>query len=90
MRYAHTLRSIARSDTQDGKHVVFGKVISGYEIVDLIQRVPKNGRDQPNDKVTIVDCGELSMEPEAGDAAAEAPLVGSAEKEAQQPIRAEL
>lgn len=55
----------------------------------MIQRVPKNGRDQPNDKVTIVDCGELPMETEAGDAAAEAP-VGSAEKEAQQPIKAEL
>lgn len=74
---------------QDGKHVVFGKVISGYEIVDQMQRVAKNGRDQPNEKLTIVDSGELPTEG-AEQQEPVAAVGGGGEKVAQQPIRAEL
>lgn len=44
----------------DNKNVVFGKLLSGQEIVDLIQGVeknPKNGRLA--EEVKIVDCGIL-------------------------------
>lgn len=49
----------------DGKHVVFGEVLEGYEIVDKIQTVPKNPGDKPKEKVTIVKSGELEV-PEEG------------------------
>ena len=45
----------------DGKHVVFGKVVSGMEVVKEIESVPTTA-DKPNDDVTVVDCGELVAE----------------------------
>jgi peptidyl-prolyl cis-trans isomerase B (cyclophilin B) len=42
----------------DGKHVVFGKVIEGMEIVERIQVVDTNSQDRPVDDVKIIDCGE--------------------------------
>jgi len=45
----------------DGKHVVFGKVLEGMEFVYMIENFPKDGRDRPNEDVTIVDCGELEL-----------------------------
>jgi len=41
----------------NGKHVVFGKVIEGFETVDAIGRVPTK-QDKPVTPVTIVNCGE--------------------------------
>lgn len=43
----------------DGKHVVFGEVINGKTIVRKIENLPTQG-DKPQEKVTVVDCGELS------------------------------
>lgn len=65
----------------DGKHVVFGKVMSGMDVVTEIEGVPTTG-DKPNDDVVIVDCGELEGEGEGGDATpsptdVEAPVSGS-------------
>ncbi|CAM9514395.1 unnamed protein product, partial [Hapterophycus canaliculatus] len=45
----------------DGKHVVFGKVLSGMEIVKEIEDVPTKA-DKPIDDVVIVDCGELEAD----------------------------
>lgn len=45
----------------DGKHVVFGEVLEGYDIVDKIQNVPKAAGDKPVKKVTIVKSGELEV-----------------------------
>lgn len=42
----------------DGKHVVFGKVIEGEEIVKKIE-AQGSGSGTPRKKVTIVDSGEL-------------------------------
>lgn len=41
----------------NGKHVVFGKVIEGFETVDAIGRVLIK-QDKPVTPVTIVNCGE--------------------------------
>jgi len=43
----------------DGKHVVFGKVIDGMDIVHAIENVPKGGGDKPKEDVIIADSGEL-------------------------------
>lgn len=44
----------------DGKHVVFGEVISGKGIVRKIEALKTNPSDKPLKPVTIMDCGELS------------------------------
>ena len=42
----------------DGKHVVFGEVSSGMDVVRTIERLgSKNGKTKR--KVVIADCGEL-------------------------------
>ena len=49
----------------DGKHVLFGEVLEGYEIVEKIEDVPKNPGDKPKEAITIVKSGELEV-PEEG------------------------
>ncbi|KAF8904448.1 cyclophilin-like domain-containing protein [Gymnopilus junonius] len=46
----------------DGRHVVFGKVLEGMDIVHKIENVPKGGRDAPAVDVIIADSGELPLE----------------------------
>ncbi|CAB1102792.1 unnamed protein product [Ectocarpus sp. CCAP 1310/34] len=60
----------------DGKHVVFGKVLSGMEVVKEIENVATTA-DKPNDDVVIVDCGELVEEEAPAD---EAPAYDEAMK----------
>ncbi|CAN0042842.1 unnamed protein product [Ectocarpus sp. 6 AP-2014] len=60
----------------DGKHVVFGKVLSGMEVVKEIENVATTA-DKPNDEVVIVDCGELLEEEAPAD---EAPAYDEAMK----------
>jgi cyclophilin family peptidyl-prolyl cis-trans isomerase len=45
----------------DGKHVVFGEVLEGYEIVEKIENVPKKPGDKPTTPVTITKSGELPV-----------------------------
>jgi peptidyl-prolyl cis-trans isomerase B (cyclophilin B) len=45
----------------DGKHTVFGRVVTGLEVVDAISGVDRDGRDRPLTPVTI-DRVELSDE----------------------------
>jgi len=49
----------------DGRHVVFGEVLEGWEIVDKIQNVPKNPGDKPSKTIKVVKSGELEV-PEEG------------------------
>src|SRR3954454_6894253 len=37
----------------DGKHTVFGEVVSGMDAVDSIEDTPKDGRDKPLDDAVI-------------------------------------
>jgi cyclophilin family peptidyl-prolyl cis-trans isomerase len=37
----------------DGKHTVFGRVTSGMEVVDVIEQLPRDGRDKPREDATI-------------------------------------
>lgn len=42
----------------DGKHVVFGEVVSGMDVVRKIDAVG-SASGAPQQKVTIAECGEL-------------------------------
>lgn len=47
-----------KTDWLDGKHVVFGQVVSGMDVVKKMERVgTKSGK--PSSKVSVMDCGEL-------------------------------
>ena len=43
----------------DGKHVVFGKVISGMDIVREIESTKTDEGDAPLQRVEVADCGQL-------------------------------
>ena len=45
----------------DGKHVVFGEVLKGYDIVDQIQNVDKGPGDKPKETVKIAKSGEIEL-----------------------------
>jgi peptidyl-prolyl cis-trans isomerase B (cyclophilin B) len=49
----------------DGRHVVFGEVLEGYEIVDKIQDVEKDSSGKPHKIVKVAKSGELEV-PEEG------------------------
>lgn len=43
----------------DGKHVVFGKVLEGMDLVNDWQFLPVDGRSKPREGLVIKDCGLL-------------------------------
>ncbi len=43
----------------DGKHVVFGKVIKGFEYCKEVEQLETDSQDKPTNPVIIVDCGEI-------------------------------
>jgi cyclophilin family peptidyl-prolyl cis-trans isomerase len=44
----------------DGKHVVFGQVVSGMDVIRAIARVPTDLYEHPRIPVHIFDCGQMS------------------------------
>ena len=45
----------------DGRHVVFGEVLEGYEVVAKIENVEKDRGDKPAKTVKIAKSGELEV-----------------------------
>ncbi|PFX34434.1 peptidyl-prolyl cis-trans isomerase B-like [Stylophora pistillata] len=45
----------------DGRHVVFGKVLEGMDVVRTIEKTKTNSRDQPANEVKVADCGSLEV-----------------------------
>jgi peptidyl-prolyl cis-trans isomerase B (cyclophilin B) len=48
----------------DGRHVVFGEVLEGYEIVEKIENADTAPGDKPLKTIKIVKSGELEVPPE--------------------------
>jgi len=46
----------------DGRHVVFGIVLDGMDIVHQIENSPKGAQDRPTEDVIIADSGELQLD----------------------------
>jgi cyclophilin family peptidyl-prolyl cis-trans isomerase len=53
---------ITTADTPwlDGKHVVFGRVVEGLDIVDKLQNVAVDRSGRPGQRVVIEDYGVLA------------------------------
>ncbi|KAI0684804.1 cyclophilin-like domain-containing protein [Cytidiella melzeri] len=58
----------------DGKHVVFGSVEKGMDIVHTIEDVAKGRNDKPEVDVVIADCGELPLDPAIDEEGKEVPV----------------
>lgn len=41
------------------KHTIFGRVISGYDMVERMENNPTGSQDKPLKTVKVLDCGEL-------------------------------
>ncbi|KAM5514033.1 cyclophilin type peptidyl-prolyl cis-trans isomerase/CLD [Fusarium oxysporum f. sp. phaseoli] len=48
----------------DGKHVVFGEVLEGYDIIEKIENTKTGSADRPVEAVKIAKSGELDVPPE--------------------------
>ncbi|KAM4036152.1 peptidyl-prolyl cis-trans isomerase B [Anomaloglossus baeobatrachus] len=46
----------------DGRHVVFGKVLEGVDVVRQIESTKTDSRDKPLKDVVIVNCGKIDVE----------------------------
>lgn len=46
----------------DGKHVVFGKILEGMDVVNKIEQTKTGSNDRPEKDVVIKDCGSLEVE----------------------------
>lgn len=46
----------------DGKHVVFGKVLRGRDVVRHIEQSATGANDKPQDDIKIAECGEFAPE----------------------------
>ncbi|KAI1075226.1 peptidyl-prolyl cis-trans isomerase B [Whalleya microplaca] len=57
----------------DGKHVVFGEVLEGMDVVTKIETAKTKPGDKPEQTIKIVKSGELEVPPEEPNGNAEAP-----------------
>jgi cyclophilin family peptidyl-prolyl cis-trans isomerase len=60
--YCMTWNGLLMRATLQGKHVVFGKVIRGFDdVIPKIMAVPTDKKDKPAVPVVITNCGELEL-----------------------------
>jgi len=58
----------------DGRHVVFGKVVEGMDVVSKVENTSKGAGDKPSVDIIIADCGELEVEKVVDEAGNEVPV----------------
>jgi len=51
-----------KTEWLDGRHVVFGKILDGFDVVQKIEKSRTGANDRPVDAVVIADSGELPVE----------------------------
>lgn len=63
----------AKTNWLDGKHVVFGSVVEGMDVLKQMEAVKTDANDMPLKRVVIEDCGEVKedAEPKAEEKKAE-------------------
>ena len=54
-----TLIDEVEKNSENGKHVVFGKVIKGMDLVDFMENQQTDNNDRPINEIKIVDTGLL-------------------------------
>lgn len=52
----------AKTSWLDGKHVVFGKILEGMDVVREIEATPKGAGDRPIEDVVIANAGHIPVE----------------------------
>merc|ERR1711977_720731 len=53
--------TVKKTSWLDGRHVVFGKVLKGMNVVKTVEKNPTGAQDKPKKEVIITDCGELEV-----------------------------
>jgi len=53
--------TVKKTSWLDGRHVVFGKIIKGMDVVRSIESGKTDGRDKPEKDVVIYDCGIIDV-----------------------------
>ena len=54
--------TVKKTSWLDGRHVVFGKVLKGMDVVRKIEGTKTDGRDKPAADVVIADCGSETVD----------------------------
>merc|ERR1712126_158793 len=53
--------TVKKTSWLDGRHVVFGKVVKGMDVVRKVEANPTGAQDRPKKEVLISDCGEIEV-----------------------------
>merc|ERR1712036_164779 len=53
--------TVKKTSWLDGRHVVFGKVLKGMDVVKTVEKNPTGAQDRPKKEVIITDSGELEV-----------------------------
>ena len=54
--------TVKKTSWLDGRHVVFGKIVSGMDVIRQIEANPTGGNDRPIQEVKIISCEEIPVE----------------------------
>ena len=55
-QFFFTLRAISHLD---GKHVVFGEVVRGMDVIETLAKIPTDKKQRPETEIVVTNCGEI-------------------------------